>query len=106
VKAVVSWQDIPDWKGGTPRNVRVLDKKVRFVGDVVALVAAVSEQIAEEAISLIEVEYEVLPAVFDIDSALKENAPLLYEEFKSNIVPAGTPIYGPNCLKGVQMGRR
>ena len=104
VMAVVTWEDIPDWRGGTPRNVRVLDKKVRFVGDAVALVAAATEQIAEQALSLIEVEYEVLPAVFDIDSALKPDAPLLYEELKSNILPGGTPIYGPNCLKGVVQG--
>jgi CO/xanthine dehydrogenase Mo-binding subunit len=104
VKAVVTWEDIPDWRGGTPRNVRVLDKKVRYVGDAVALVAAASEQIAEEALGLIAVEYEVLPAVFDMDSALKPDAPLLYEEFGSNIVPGGTPIYGPDCLQGVVHG--
>jgi CO/xanthine dehydrogenase Mo-binding subunit len=104
VLAVVTWEDIPDWRGGTPRTVRVLDKKVRFVGDAVALVAATTENIAEEALSLIDVEYEVLPAVFDIDAALKPDAPLLYEEFKSNIVPGGTPIYGPNCLQGVVHG--
>ena len=104
VKAVVTWEDIPDWRGGTPRSVRVLDNKVRFVGDAVALVAATSGQIAEEALSLIDVEYEVLPAVFDIDSALKPDAPQLYEEFEGNIVPAGTPIYGPNCLTGVVRG--
>ena len=104
VKAVVTWEDIPDWRGGTPRMVRVLDKKVRYVGDVVALVAATSEQIAEEALSLIDVEYEILPAVFDIDSALKPDAPLLYEELKNNIIPGGTPIYGPNCLQGVVRG--
>jgi CO/xanthine dehydrogenase Mo-binding subunit len=104
VKAVVTHEDIPDWRGGTPRNVRVLDKKVRYVGDVVALVAATSEQIAEEALRLIEVEYEVLPAVFDIDSALQPGAPLLYEELGSNIIPGGTPIYGPKCLTGVVCG--
>src|SRR5512136_1100787 len=104
VKAVVTWEDIPDWRDGTPRMVRVLDKKVRYVGDAVALVAATSEQIAEEALRRIDVEYEILPAVFDIDSALKPDAPLLYEEFKSNIIPGGTPIYGPNCLKGVVRG--
>ena len=104
VEAVVTWEDIPDWRGGTPRNVRVLDNKVRYIGDAVALIAATSEQIAEEAMGLIDVKYEVLPAVFDIDSALKPDAPLLYEEFKSNIVPGGTPIYGPNCLKGLVHG--
>jgi CO/xanthine dehydrogenase Mo-binding subunit len=104
VKAVVTWEDIPNWRGGTPRNVRVLDKKVRYVGDAVALVAAISEQIAEEALSLIDVDYEVLPAVFDIDSALKPGAPLLYEKQENNIIPGGTPIYGPNCLQGVVRG--
>ncbi len=104
VAAVVTWEDIPDWKGGTPRMVRVLDNKVRYVGDAVALVAATTEQIAEEALKLIDVEYEVLSAVFDIDSALKPDAPLLYEELGSNILPGGTIIYGPNCLKGVVRG--
>jgi xanthine dehydrogenase molybdenum-binding subunit len=104
VLAVITWEDIPDWRGGTPRNVRVLDNKVRYVGDAVALVAATSEQIAEEALRLISVDYEVLPAVFDMDSALKPGAPLLYEEFGSNIVPGGTPIYGPKCLQGVVRG--
>ena len=36
VKAVLTWEDVPDWKGGTPRVARVLDRKVRFVGDAVA----------------------------------------------------------------------
>ncbi|HSW40493.1 MAG TPA: xanthine dehydrogenase family protein molybdopterin-binding subunit [Acidobacteriota bacterium] len=104
VKAVVTWKDIPDWKGGTPRIVRVLGDKVRHVGDAVALIAATSERVAEEALDLIDVEYEVLPAVFDIDAALKPGAPLLYEELGSNILPGGTPIYGPKCLKGITRG--
>jgi len=104
VRAILTWEDIPDWRGGTPRNVRILDRKVRYVGDAVALVAATSERIAEEALDLIDVEYEVLPAVFDIDAALKPDAPLLYEELQSNILPGGTPIYGPKCLKGITHG--
>jgi xanthine dehydrogenase molybdenum-binding subunit len=104
VKAVLTWQDIPDFRGGTPRNVRVLDRKVRCVGDAVALVATTTEEIAEEALDLIDVEYEVLPAVFDIDSALKPGAPAVWEEFPDNILPGGTIIYGPNCLKGVFRG--
>ncbi len=104
VKAILTWEDIPDFRGGTPRIVRVLDNKVRYVGDAVALVAATSSEIAEEALNLIEVEYEVLPAVFDIDSALKPGAPALYDEYPDNILPGGTIIYGPNCLKGVTRG--
>jgi xanthine dehydrogenase molybdenum-binding subunit len=104
VKAVVTWEDIPDYRGGTPRNVRVLDRKVRCVGDAVALVAATTEEIAEEALDLIDVEYEVLPAVFDIDQALAEGAPAVWDDYPNNILPGGTIIYGPNCLKGVIRG--
>jgi len=104
VKAVLTWEDIPDWKGGTPRCKRVLDRKVRFVGDAVALVAAVSEEIAQEALRLIDVEYEVLPAVFEMEVALKPDAPQLYDEFPGNIVTPGVPFFGPKNLKEVVMG--
>jgi CO/xanthine dehydrogenase Mo-binding subunit len=40
VRAILTWEDVPDWKGGTPRTKRVLDRKVRFVGDAVALAGA------------------------------------------------------------------
>lgn len=104
VMAVLTWEDNPGWKGGTPKIVPVLDKKVRYVGDAVALVAATTEEIAEQALDLIEVEYEVLPAVLDIDSALKPGAPLLYDDLPGNVLPGGTIYFGPNCLKGVVRG--
>jgi xanthine dehydrogenase molybdenum-binding subunit len=104
VKAVLSWEDVPDWRGGTPRSTRVLDRKVRFVGDAVALVAATSEETAREALALIQVEYEVLPAVFDMDEALKPGAPQLYDEFPGNVVTPGVPFFGPKSLKEVVMG--
>jgi CO/xanthine dehydrogenase Mo-binding subunit len=53
--------------------------KARFVGDPVAAVAAVNEEVAEEALSLIAVEYEELPAVFDEEEALKPGAPLVHD---------------------------
>lgn len=53
--------------------------KVRFVGDPVAAVAAVNEDVAEEALSLISVDYEELPAVFDEAEALKPGAPLVHD---------------------------
>ncbi|HEY3169225.1 MAG TPA: hypothetical protein VGK57_18475, partial [Candidatus Binatia bacterium] len=53
--------------------------KVRFVGDPVAAVAAVNEDVADEALSLINVDYEELPAVFDEAQALKPGAPLVHE---------------------------
>jgi CO/xanthine dehydrogenase Mo-binding subunit len=104
VKAVLTWEDVPDWKGGTPRYTRILDRKVRYVGDAVALVAATTEEIAKEALHLINVEYELLPAVFDMEEALKPNAPQLYDEFPGNVVTPGTPFFGPKSLKKVAMG--
>ena len=104
VQAVLTWEDVPDWRGGTPRFTRILDKKVRYVGDAVALVAATSEAIAMETLELIEVEYEPLPAVFDPEEALKPGAPQLYEEFPGNVVTPGMPFFGPKSLKEVVMG--
>ncbi len=53
----------------------LFDRTVRFQGDEVAAVAAESEEIAEDALRLIEVEYEVLPFVLDVDAALRPDAP-------------------------------
>ncbi len=52
--------------------------RVRYVGEPVAAVAAVDADTAAEALELIDVEYEELPAVFDAEAALKPDAPLLY----------------------------
>ncbi|MDR3603251.1 MAG: molybdopterin-dependent oxidoreductase, partial [Syntrophaceae bacterium] len=56
------------------------DTKVRFVGDPVALVAAVSEDAAQTALSKIKVEYEELAAIFDPEEALAPGAPLIHEK--------------------------
>jgi CO/xanthine dehydrogenase Mo-binding subunit len=60
------------------QSVVAIDK-VRFVGDPVAAVAAVDLDTAQEAIDLIDVEYEELPAVFDVFEAMADGAPLLHE---------------------------
>ncbi len=60
------------------QTVVALDK-VRFVGDPVAAVAAANVDIAEEALALIKVDYEELPAVFDEAEALKADAPLVHD---------------------------
>jgi xanthine dehydrogenase molybdenum-binding subunit len=104
VKAVLTHTDLPDWGGGTSRYVRPLDSKVRFVGDGVALVAAISEEIATEALGLIDVEYEQLPAVYDIEEAIESGAPQLYAEYPGNVLRAGTAFFGPKCLHSVVMG--
>ena len=86
VKAVIWRKDAPRilWGTHSPPNCvwdqYTFDYRVRYKGEPVAAVAAVSEEIAEEALNLIKVEYEVLPAVFDVEEAIKENAPQLHAD--------------------------
>lgn len=56
-------------------------EKVRYVGEPIAVVAAISQEIAEDALDLISVEYEELPPVLNIEDALKDKAPLVHESF-------------------------
>ncbi len=89
VAAVLTWQDIPRVAYSTagqshpipgPLDCFSLDNKVRFVGDRVAFVAAETPEIAAQALSLIEVEYEELPAIFDPAEAMKPGAPVIHDE--------------------------
>jgi carbon-monoxide dehydrogenase large subunit len=99
VKAVVTGKDFPGLIGLylSDRHIFCRDR-VRYVGDPVAGVAAASEEIAEEALALIEVEYEPLPGVFDPEYGASPQAPLLHPqlgeyEVASFIFPeAGTNI--------------
>ena len=59
--------------------------KVRYVGDEIAAVAAVDLETALKAVSLIRVDYEPLPAVFTVEEAMAEGAPLLHDEFAGNL---------------------
>ncbi len=59
--------------------------KVRYIGDPLAAVAAVDEDTALEALNLIQVDYEVLPAVFDPEEALKPDAPQIHDTAKNNV---------------------
>lgn len=82
VVAVLTAKDVPGRNGFgaiIPDQPVICGDKVRFVGDGVALVAAETEQIAQEALALIEVDYELLPAVLDPREALKEDAPKIHE---------------------------
>lgn len=98
VKAVLTAKDVPKNEsvtrfgqthtlgGGFEGLYRVLvDKKVHFVGEPVALVAAETEGIAEEALEKIKVEYEPLRGVYDPLEAMKSDAPLV-EDGRSNII--------------------
>jgi CO/xanthine dehydrogenase Mo-binding subunit len=81
VKAIVTGKDEPEhYQGKSIRDIPVLCwDKVRYVGDKVAAVAAESRDAAEEAVNLIEVEYEELEAVFDPLEAMKPDAPVLHD---------------------------
>ena len=81
VKAIVTGKDEPEhYQGKSIRDIPVLCwDKARYIGDRVAAVAAESRDAAEEAINSIDVEYEELPAVFDILEAMKPGAPVLHE---------------------------
>jgi 2-furoyl-CoA dehydrogenase large subunit len=68
--------------------------RVRYVGEPVAAVAAVGRAVAEDAIELIRVEYDPLPAVVDPEQALRPDAPLLYPELGTNVVWHDTLSYG------------
>jgi CO/xanthine dehydrogenase Mo-binding subunit len=87
VKAVVTYADTPGIRFG-PRTedwTILADNKVRFYGDEVAAVAAIDEDIAEEALDLIKVEYEELPMVIDPLQAMEPGAPLIHEDKPNNI---------------------
>jgi CO/xanthine dehydrogenase Mo-binding subunit len=104
VEAILTWKDVPDWTYGTPPIFRFLDRKVRYVGDPVALVAAKTIEKAIEACRLIEVEYEMLTPVFDMDEALKPDAPQLYDELSGNKLPLRDPFLGPKSMTEIVMG--
>ena len=87
VHAVLTPFDVPD--GRIAPDLPILDREVRFVGDEVAAVAAEDEDIAQEAIRLIEVRYQPLPFVTDPQEALRPNAPAVHPE--GNLV-GGKPI--------------
>ncbi len=96
VHAVLTYKDVPRvphttagqaWPEPSPYDTYLLDSKVRFVGDRVAVVAAESRAVAEKALRLIEVDYEVLPAVTDMELAMAPGAPLIHDE------PDSTKIY-------------
>lgn len=100
VEAVLTGEDIKRWCsigktapegwGSTPMAV----DKVRFVGEPVAAVAASSRYIAEDALELIEVEYELLPTVTNPDKAVAPDAPIIFESQDSNVIQDRTYTWG------------
>ena len=88
VKGVVTGRDIPDRQYGIvpmAKDEYALAKdKVRYIGDDVAAVCAIDPEIAEEAIELIDVDYEELPAVFDPLESIKKGAPQIHDGVTNN----------------------
>lgn len=106
VKAVITGKDTSEMKylwfdvrGMIKREIDVKEKKpqmvpdkyplawdkVRYIGDELAALAAIDEDTAEEALDLIEAEYEELPAVFDSQEAMKPGAPQIHDHAERNI---------------------
>jgi xanthine dehydrogenase molybdenum-binding subunit len=84
VKCVLTYQNVP--KIHPMRKLEyLLDETLHYPGEEVAAVAAITAEIAEEALKLIKVEYKVLPAVFDPQEAMKPDAPLVNQKYGSNI---------------------
>jgi CO/xanthine dehydrogenase Mo-binding subunit len=96
VRAIVTRDDLsglhPYFGTGVEDQSIVIIDKARYAGDIVAAVAADSREIAEEAITLIEAEYEELPAVTDILDAVKSSAPIIHEQHVDKT--AGGNIHG------------
>lgn len=85
VLAVLTARDLPEvLTGRRVYDMPVLAReRVRFVGEKVAVVAATDPDVAEEALTRIEVEYAELPAVFDAEAAMQPGAPLLHPDYRS-----------------------
>ena len=89
VLEILTYKNVPRIKYATggqsypqplPYDQVVFDNKVRHVGDRVAVVAAENREIAEKALKLIDVTYEILPFVLDAEQAMKDGAPVIHDE--------------------------
>ena len=113
VKAVITAKDFPEQKfeyigpervavnfWHVTRNIMAREKTL-YEGHAVAAVAAIDAATADEALSLIEVDYEVLPHVIDVDEAMKEDAPLLFEDMITRGVEP-TPTKPSNISKRLE----
>lgn len=103
VKAILTHENVPRvLHAGSPHprsasvtcDQYILDDKVRYWGEGVAAVAAISEEIAARAIELIEVDYEPLPALFTVDEAAAPGAPLIHDR-----APGGNLVLPPVVIE-------
>jgi CO/xanthine dehydrogenase Mo-binding subunit len=100
VKAIMTHENSPQWKTGQPAHRLPIDKIVRYVGDAVAAVCATTPDIAEAALDLINVEYKLLTPIYDVEEAIKPDAPQIYGpeydinwmgfKYENNMLPPGS----------------
>ena len=104
VKAVITRADFPTGLTGEDWNLQentMAGEVALYDGHAVAAVAATSQFIAQDAARLIEVEYEVLPHVIDVDDAIKPDAPAIRPGAADASVPEGMP---PNVVRYMEFG--
>ena len=87
VRAVVTAHDLPHPTSGDPNenNNILTGNKVLYKGHAIAAIAATNPHIAEEALSLIDIKYEILPAVVDVEQAMESGASQLHQEHTNNV---------------------
>ncbi len=110
VKAILTWEDVPrvahttagqGYPEPSAYDTFMLDKKVRYLGDRVAAVAAETLEAAEEAARAIEVEYERLRPIFNPRDAMKDGAPIIHDEPEAHM-PVPVP-YDPSRNMAAQV---
>src|SRR5208283_4786598 len=97
VVAIVTGADAPNQYGILPvghDETALAVEKVRYVGDNVACVAAINEEIAEHALELIDVEYEPLPSYFDPEESMKAESDLIHEKRPHNLEKDYHHVFG------------
>ncbi|HJM89933.1 MAG TPA: xanthine dehydrogenase family protein molybdopterin-binding subunit [Dehalococcoidia bacterium] len=119
VHAVITHEDFPEPTEPTMQTIRgpmptmwdlerlLARRKVLFKGHPIAAVCADDAHVAEDAVALIEVEYDVLPAVTSLDDALAPDAPTLHDDGLSSLVDGlFEPVEGrsPNVARTIEMG--
>jgi CO/xanthine dehydrogenase Mo-binding subunit len=107
VKAVITASDVGSrLVGASLKDMPVLARdQVRYVGEEIAALAAVDSDTAEEALGLIHVEYEAMPAVFDALEAMKPDAPLVHPEYATYEGPPTKAPYLRNVQTLVQQSK-
>lgn len=89
IEVVLTGEDFPSAIFGyhidMANKLPLVKKKVRYIGDEIVAIAARSEEAAQEACSLIKIDFEPLPAIFDLGTAVGPDAPLIHEDRPGNI---------------------